>query len=151
MVGVSLSTILLVPIDMKYQQFLVQAKDVHSLYRGCTIAAILLLLLAFLPSTVVVAAQNAGILPAGTDGKQALPFILAWVGGGTDKPLGMLVIMSLLVPALGIGSSILRVQSKTILDFNILPASVWSRLLVTAANALFGLAVALKGGEIVKM
>jgi solute:Na+ symporter, SSS family len=150
-VGVSLSTILLVPIDMKYQQFLVQAKDVHSLYRGCTIAAILLLLLAFLPSTVVVAAHNAGILPAGIDGKETLPFILAWVGGGTDKPLAIALIVSLLVPALGIGSSILRVQTKTILDFNILPASVWSRLLATAANALFGLAVALKGGEIVNL
>ncbi|MBW4595317.1 MAG: hypothetical protein KME46_21045 [Brasilonema angustatum HA4187-MV1] len=150
-VGVSLSTILLVPIDMKYQQFLVQAKDVHSLYRGCTLAAILLLLLAFLPSTVVVAAQNAGILPAGIDGKETLPFILAWVGGGIDKPLGILVIVSLLVPALGIGSSILRVQTKTILDFNILPTSTWSRILVTAANALFGLAVALKGGEIVNL
>jgi SSS family solute:Na+ symporter len=150
-VGVSLSTILLVLIDMKYQQFLVQAKDVQSLYKGCTLAAIILLLLAFLPSTLVVAAHNAGILPAGIDGKETLPFILSWIGGGSQKPLGIALIVSLLVPALGIGSSILRVQSKTVLDFNILPASVWSRVLVTAANALFGLAVAFKGGEIVNL
>lgn len=150
-VGISLSTILLVLIDMKYQQFLVQAKDVQSLYKGCTLAAIILLLLAFLPSTLVVAAHNAGILPAGIDGKETLPFILSWIGGGSQKPLGIALIVSLLVPALGIGSSILRVQSKTVLDFNILPASVWSRVLVTAANALFGLAVAFKGGEIVNL
>jgi SSS family solute:Na+ symporter len=150
-VGVSLSTILLVLIDMKYQQFLVQAKDVQSLYKGCALAAIILLLLAFLPSTLVVAAHNAGILPAGIDGKETLPFILSWIGGGSQKPLGIALIVSLLVPALGIGSSILRVQSKTVLDFNILPASVWSRVLVTAANALFGLAVAFKGGEIVNL
>jgi SSS family solute:Na+ symporter len=150
-VGVSLSTILLVLIDMKYQQFLVQAKDLQSLYKGCTLAAIILLLLAFLPSTLVVAAHNAGILPPGIDGKETLPFILSWIGGGSQKPLGIALILSLLVPALGIGSSILRVQTKTVLDFNILPASVWSRVLVTAANALFGLAVAFKGGEIVNL
>ncbi|BAZ22995.1 hypothetical protein NIES4073_38830 [Kalymmatonema gypsitolerans NIES-4073] len=150
-VGISLSTILLVLIDMKYQQFLVQAKDVQSLYKGCALAAIILLLLAFLPSTLVVAAHNAGILPPGIDGKETLPFILSWIGGGSQKPLGIALIVSLLVPALGIGSSILRVQTKTVLDFNILPASVWSRVLVTAANALFGLAVAFKGGEIVNL
>ncbi|ARV59210.1 hypothetical protein BZZ01_11725 [Nostocales cyanobacterium HT-58-2] len=150
-VGISLSTILLVLIDMKYQQFLVQAKDVKSLYQGCALAAIVLLFLAFLPSTVVVAAHRAGILPNGIDGKETLPFILSWIGGGTDKPLGIALIASLLVPALGIGSSILRVQTKTILDFNILPMSNRSRVLVTALNALFGLAIALKGGQIVNL
>ncbi|MGH8001064.1 MAG: hypothetical protein ACREPR_16965 [Brasilonema sp.] len=150
-VGISVSTILLVLIDMKYQQFVVQAKDVQSLYRGCILAAILILLLAFLPSTVVVAAHNAGILPAGIDGKETLPFILAWIGGGTQKPLGIALIVSLLVPALGVGSSILRVQSKTILDFNILPTSIWSRVLVTTVNTLFGLAIAFKGGEIINL
>lgn len=149
--GISVSTILLVLIDMKYQQFLVQAKDIQSLYKGCALAAIILLLLAFVPSTLVVAAHNAGILPPGIDGKETLAFILSWIGGGTQKPLGIALIVSLLVPALGIGSSILRVQTKTVLDFNILPTSLWSRVLVTAANALFGLAVAFKGGEIVNL
>jgi SSS family solute:Na+ symporter len=149
--GISLSTILLVLIDMKYQQFLVQAKDVRTLYQGCLLAAILLLLLAFLPSSVVVAAQNAGILPTDIEGKETLPFILLWIGGGTDKPLGIVMIMSLLVPALGVGSSILRVQTKTVLDFNILPASSLNRLLITAVNAILALAVALKGGEIINL
>lgn len=151
LVGISLSTILLVLIDMKYQQFVVQAKDLRSLYQGCGLAAILLLLLALLPSSVVVAAKAAGILPEGIDGKETLPFILSWIGGGTDKPLGIILIISLLVPALGVGSSILRVQSKTILDFNILPVSNSNRLIVTVVNALLALAVALKGGEIVNL
>jgi SSS family solute:Na+ symporter len=150
-VGISLSTILLVLIDMKYQQFVVQAKDVRSLYQGCVLAAILLLLLAFLPSSVVIAAQNAGILPIDIDGKETLPFILSYIGGGADKPLGIVLIVSLLVPSLGIGSSILRVQTKTILDFNILRASNFNRLLITVANAVFSLAVALRGGEIVNL
>lgn len=149
--GISLPTILLVLIDIKYQQFVVQAKDVQSLYQGCILAAILLLLLALLSSTVVVVAHNAGILPAGIDAKETLPFILAWIGGGTQKPLGIALIVSLMLPALGVGSSILRVQSKTILDFNILPTSFWSRVLVTSVNTLFGLVVALKGGEIINL
>ncbi len=151
LVGISLSTILLVLIDMKYQQFVVQAKDVQSLYQGCILAAILLLLLAFLPSSVVVAAKEAGILPTDIDGKETLPFILSWIGGGTNKPLSTVLIISLLVPALGVGSSILRVQTKTILDFNILPSSNFNRLIITIFNALLALAVALRGGEIVNL
>ncbi|HEY9638737.1 MAG TPA: hypothetical protein V6D14_35465 [Coleofasciculaceae cyanobacterium] len=150
-VGISVCTILLVLIDMKYQQFVVQAKDTRSLYQGCLLAAILLLLLAFLPSSVVVAAQNTGILPADIDGKEVLPFILWWIGGGSGKPLAIVLIMSLLVPALGVGSSILRVQTKTILDFNIVPISNSNRLLIAVTNAILALAVALKGGEIVNL
>jgi SSS family solute:Na+ symporter len=151
LVGISLSTVLLVLIDMKYQQFIVQAKDVRSLYQGCVLAAIALLLLAFLPSSVVVAAQNAGILPPNIDGKETLPFILSWIGGGAFAPVGIILIVSLLVPALGVGSSILRVQTKTILDFNILPTSNFNRPLLAVGNALLALAVALKGGEIVNL
>lgn len=149
--GISFSTIVLVLIDMKYQQFVVQAKDLKSLYQGCLLAAILLLMLAFLPSAVLVAAQNAEILPIGIDGKETLPFILLWIGGGVEQPLGILLIISLLVPALGVGSSILRVQTKTVLDFNFLPISNRNRLLVTVVNILLALAVALRGGEIINL
>jgi solute:Na+ symporter, SSS family len=151
LVGISLCTILLVLMDMKYQQFVVQAKDVRNVYQGCLLAAILLLLLAFLPSSVVIAAQNANILPSDINGKETLPFILSWIGGGANKPLGIFLIMSLMVPALGVGSSILRVQTKTILDFNFLPASNFNRLLVAVTNAVLALAVALKGGEIISL
>ncbi len=147
--GISLSTILLLLVDMRYQQFIVRTKDVGNVYKGCLLAAISLFLLALLPSSVVIAALKAGILPAGIDGKQTLPFILSWIGGGTDKPLGIILMASLLVPALGVGSSTLQVQTKTILDFHILPASRYSRLLITITNALLSLIVALKGGEIV--
>lgn len=151
LVGIPLCTILLVLVDMKYQQFFVQAKDVRSLYQGCVLAATVLLLLAFLPSAVVIAAQNAGILPAGIEGKETLPFILSWIGGGVDNPLGIVLMMSLIVPALGVGSSILRMQTKTVLDFNILPASNLNRLFITVVNAFLALVVALRGGEIVNL
>lgn len=151
LIGISLSTILLVLIDMKQQQFIVQAKDVESLYKGCFLGGILLVLLALLPSAVVVAAKEAGILPNGIDGKETIPFILSWIGGGNRQPLGIFLIISLVVPALGVGSSILRIQTKTILDFDILPVSNYNRPLVAGVNALLGLGVALKGGSIVNL
>ena len=150
-IGITLSTILLLLIDMRYQQFIIQAKDVRSVYQGCVLAAISLFFLALLPSSVVEAALRAGILPPDIDGKEVLPFILSWIGHGTDKPLGIFLIASLLIPALGVGSSVLRVQTKTVLDFNILPASNWNRLLIVIVNAGLSLAIALKGGAIVDL
>jgi len=146
LVGISLSTMLLVLIDMKCQQFIVQTKDLRSVYQGSVLAAIVLLWLGLLPSVVVITAQQAGILPAGIDGKETIPFILSWIGGGTDKPLGIILVVSLLVPALGVGSSVLRVQNKTIWDFNILPDSNSNQFIVAIVNALLALAVALRGG-----
>lgn len=151
-VGISLSTILLVLIDMKCQQFIVQTKDMRSVYLGSCLAAMILLWLALLPSVVAQAAQQANILPTGIDGKEILPFILLWISGGTGQPLGILLVMTLLVPALGVGSSVLRVQNKTILDFGILPPSERNRLLIAVVNALLALAIALRGsGSLVNL
>jgi len=148
-IAVSLSTILLVLIDMKCQQFVVQAKDVRTAYLGCILAALVLIGLAFLPSAVVVAAQNAKILPPDLEGKEVIPYVLAWIGGGADHPWGMTLIAALAVPALGLGSNVLRIQSKTILDLEVIPVSAWNRIGVTVINALLALAIALKGGEII--
>jgi SSS family solute:Na+ symporter len=150
--SISVSTIAIVTIDMKYQQFLVQAKDLRSLYFGCLLAGIVLISLAFLPSAVVIAAQNAHILPLDLNSREVIPYILSWVGGGSDRPLGVMLILALAVPSLGIGSSVLRVQNKTILDlleFNILPNFDRNRLLVATLNALLALSVALIGGSII--
>ncbi len=60
--------------------------------------------------------------------------------------------ISLMVPALGVGSSVLRVQDKTISDFGILPASRKNQLLIAVVNALLALAIALKGsGSLVNL
>ena len=149
--GVALSTIALVVIDMKFHQFVVQAKDLPSLYSGCILAAILLLVLSFLPSAVVIAAKTGGILPEGIDAKETIPYIISWIGGGVDNPLGILLVIALAVPALGVGSNILRIQTKTVLDFQLLPASNFNRCLIAFINASLGLAIALKGGEIVNL
>ncbi|MBD2578257.1 hypothetical protein [Oscillatoria sp. FACHB-1406] len=150
-IGISLCTILLVLIDMKYQQYIVRAKDLKNLYIGCILAAFILFALALLPSAVVISAQNAEILPPETTAKAAIPYILSWVGGGITNPLGILLIISLIVPALGVGSSILRMQTKTILDFGFIEASNVNRFAVASANAILGFMVALRGGSIVNL
>lgn len=148
-IGVSITTILLVLVDMKYQQYLVRARDLRSLYWGCALAAGLLFALALLPAAVVMAAGRLGILPEAIDGKAVVPYILAWLGGGAEHPLGMLLVASLIVPALGVGSSVLRLQTKAIADLAPFPATTKVRAAIAGGNGLLGLAVALKGGSIV--
>lgn len=150
-IGVSLSTILLVLIDMKCQQFIIQAKDINTAYLGCILAALALIVLAFLPAAVVVTAQNANILPLDLMGKEAIPYVLAWIGGGADHPWGIFLTAALAVPALGLGSSILRIQNKTVLDLEVIPDSAQNYILVAATNALLALVIAFKGGEIVSL
>lgn len=150
-IGVSVATILLVLIDMKCQQFVVQAKDVRTAYWGCILAAISLIGLAFLPTTVAIAGQNTGILPANVTGKEVIPYILSWIGGGADQPWGIVLMLALVVPALGIGSNILRIQTKTVLDLEVIPNPQQNRILLTILNVLFAFGIALKDGEIISL
>lgn len=147
--GIPLTTILLTTIGMDFQQFIVQAKDVRSAYQGCLLAALVLLLLSFLPSSVVVAAKDSGILPTSIDGKEVIPFILSWVGGGSDQPIGIFLVISLLITALGSGGGVLRVMNQTLIDFKILNPSNRNLILLAAVNALLVLAVALTGDSII--
>nr|RNJ69845.1 MAG: hypothetical protein EDM05_08405 [Leptolyngbya sp. IPPAS B-1204] len=150
-IGISLPTILLVLIDMKCQQFIVQAKDVRTAYWGCLLAALMLLLLAFLPTAVVMAAQAAQILPPDLTGKEVIPYILTWIGGGANRLEGRVLIAALVVPALGLGSNVLRIQAKTILDLEVIPPTEINRIGIVIINALLALAVAFKGGEIIQL
>ena len=148
-IGIFLSTIFLVALDMKSQQYLVHAQDVRTAIWGCLITAVSLIALALLPAATVMAAQQAAILDPNLDSKEVIPYILSWVGGGVKHPFGLVVIASLAIPALGLGSSVLRVQTKTLFDLEIV--SQWSgqHTLISVINVLLALAVALNGGEIV--
>lgn len=150
-VGVSCSTVLLVMIDMKCQQFVVQARDVRTAYYGCALAALILLALAFLPPAVVTAAVHAGILPPDLGGKAVIPYILAWMGGGATQLWGMVLMAALALPALGLGSNVLRIQAKTILDLELLAPCRRNRILIALLNALLALAIALHGGEVIRL
>lgn len=157
--GLFLSTILLVMIDMKCQQYLVSAKDVRTALWSCLFASVILMGLALLLSTVAIAAQQAGIISPNLDAKEVIPYILTWVSGGTENFLGLVAIATLAVPALGLGSSVLRVQTKTFRDLEIIPQSLKVLLdnskthciLITVVNAILALVIALRGGEIVNL
>lgn len=150
-VGIPLATVLLTVIGMDFHQFVVRARDVRHAYLGCVLAGLVLLLLAFLPSSVVVAAEGHGILPASLEGKEVIPFILSWVGGGSGKPIGILLIMSLLVAVLGSGGGVLRVMNQTLFDFDLLSPSNKNRGLVAIANTLLVLAIASTGRQIIDL
>lgn len=150
-IGVGISTILLVTIDMKCQQFVVQARNVRTGYLGSICAAIALFALAFLPSSVAIAAQKAEIIPPDLSLKAVIPFVLAWVGGGAETFWGITLIIALVVPALGLGSNVLRVQNKMVFDWEIFPHFAGDRFVVAAINAILAFAIALRGGEIVSL
>jgi solute:Na+ symporter, SSS family len=148
-IGIGVSTIAIVTIDMKCQQFIVQARSVRAGYLGTILAALMLFCLAFLPSGVAIAAQHAQIIPPELSIKAVIPYVLAWVGGGSDRLLGIILIIALVVPSLGLGSNVLRIQNKMVFDWEIVPEFPNNRLVIATINAMLALAIALKGGEIV--
>lgn len=148
---VALPTVLLVAIDMKCQQFVVQAKTMRTAVLGCLLAAVMLTVLAFLPSALVLTAQQANVVPPTLTGGEVIPYLLAWMGGGTQQLWGKVLIASLVVPALGLGSSVLRIQTKMVLDLKLLSVSRRNRIGVTGLNALLALAIALRGGAMIDL
>lgn len=150
-ISIVFCTVMLVTIDMKCQQYLVRAKDVGTAIWSCILTAVVLILLALLAGTMAIAARQTGIFPSNLDGKEVIPYILAWVSGGTQNFLGLVASATLAVPALGLGSSVLRVQTRTCFDLDIFPPWLSQPILVTAINVLLALTIAIRGGEIVSL
>jgi len=149
--GILLPTMLLVAIDMKCQQFVVRARSLRAAVCSCLLAGGIFIVLAFLPAAIVIASQQRGILPDTVSAKAAIPFILSWMGGGTEQPLGIVLLGVLALPALGLGSNVLRVQTRTNLDLVDRAESRSYRIAFALFNAVFGLGIALRGGEIVDL
>jgi len=116
---------------------------------SCVFAGLIFILLAFLPAAVVLAAKSTSILAGTIDSKAAIPYILGWLGGGPQRPLGILLISVLALPALGLGSNVLCIQTKTSLDVAGIENTFKHRFAFAAINAVLALGIALKGGEIV--
>ncbi len=148
-IGIFLGTILLVMLDMKCHQYLVRAKDVGTAIWGCFLTAIILMALALLAGATVTAARQAGILPPNLEGQEVLPYLLAWVNGGREQGLGLVAVATLAVPALGLGSSVLRVQTQTWFALELVTQGLSQRIVMVVINVLVALTVALRGGEIV--
>ena len=147
--GVMISTVLLVLIDMKCHQFVVRARSVRVACWGCVIAGLVLTALAFLPPAIVLAAKEADIIPPEVSAKAVIPYLLSWLGGGVKQPLGILFVSSLALPAFGLGSNIIRIQTKAGLDIVNIEEKKRNQIGLAGLNALFALGVAIKGGEIV--
>ncbi|MEM1425309.1 MAG: hypothetical protein AAGF75_01980, partial [Cyanobacteria bacterium P01_H01_bin.130] len=153
--GVFLTATMTVPIDMKFQQFVVQGRSPRVVTWGCVLATIIVLLLAAVPSVAVAAAQESGILPDAIAPREIIPYVLAWLGGGLNHPLGIVLVGTLLVPALGAGSTVLRIQSQLVMDSLPLPVQDqgatlrWRGGLIRLVNAGLALMLALKGGSII--
>jgi SSS family solute:Na+ symporter len=151
MVGVAISTVLLVLIDMKCQQFVVRSQSIAIAGWSCILSGAIFIGLAFLPTSLIIAAQQSALLPDSVTGKTAIPYLLSWLGGGIQTPLGAMFVASLALPALGLGSNVLRIQTKANFDILNLSGGWGYQLGFSMLNAVLALLVALNGGEIVRL
>ena len=149
--GVFLTAAVTVPIDMKFQQFVVQGRSPATVSWSCLMAAVVVLALAFLPSAAVIAAQQSGILPEAITPRQIIPYVLGWLGGGVRTPLGILMVGTVLLPALGAGSTVLRIQTQLVVES--LPSRWidrgWKQMGMGALNAGLAMMLAFQGGSII--
>lgn len=146
--GTVLTTILIIPIGMQFQVFLVQSQTIQKAYHACILGGIVLIFLAFVPSEVAIVARDAGILPAEIVGKEVIPYVLSWLGGGLHEPFGIFLMLFLLCSALGSGSGLLRAMNQTLFELEFFPKSDRLRFSLTIANVMLALAIASFGGSI---
>jgi solute:Na+ symporter, SSS family len=147
--GTVLTTVLLIPIGMQFQVFLVQSQTIQKAYRACILGGIVLIFLAFVPSEVAIAARDSGILPVEIVGKEVIPYVLSWLGGGLHQPLSIFLMLFLLCSALGSGSGLLRAMNHTLFELEFFPSSNSLHLFFTFANVMLALAIASMGGSII--
>jgi len=149
--GISLATVLITILGMDFHQFVVRARTVRGAQWGCLLAGGVLLLLAFLPSSVVIGGTEQGILPANMDGKQAVPGVLWWVGQHTSPGVGLVLVLSILIAAVGSGAGVLRIMNRTLLDAWDLSESARRNWAVAVGNTLLVLLVALTGRILINL
>lgn len=113
-VAISLAVGLLVCTGADYQQFVLTARSPLAAVGGCVLAGLLLFVIAFLPSAVVVAMQNGGMLGDLVDTKQVVPWVLGQVAGSVGQGADKLMLIALSVAALGAGAAILRAMTEAL-------------------------------------
>ncbi|MGY0193854.1 hypothetical protein ACWA7J_02130 [Leptothrix sp. BB-4] len=143
LVAVTLGVGLMAIGGSDYHQFVQAAKDASAARRGCLLAAMLLVGLALLPPTVVVAmADNLPPLGPG-ERQQVVPRLLAQVARSLGSGAEVLLLAALSTAALGSGAAILRAMSGAL-------ASAWPGRRGHAVLALaLGALVAVRGQGIV--
>ena len=114
LLALMLGVVILVCLGADYHQFVVAARGARAAVFGCVLAAVCLMLVAFLPPAVVVALKDANALAGLVDAKQAVPFALArvaeHVGPGADKAL----LVGLSAAAVGSGAAIVGAMTSAL-------------------------------------
>lgn len=99
---------LLVCTGADYHQFVLAARGPAAAVRGCLLAGVGLLLLAFLPPAVVLAAVALPTWPGVADAKQVVPQVLSLAAMDLAPGAGPVMLGILGVAALGSGAAVLR-------------------------------------------
>ena len=99
---------LLVCTGADYHQFVLAARGPGAAVRGCLVAGVGLLLLAFLPPAVVLAAIAQPSWPGVADAKQVVPQALSLAAADFAPAAGLVMLGILGVAALGSGAAVLR-------------------------------------------
>jgi SSS family solute:Na+ symporter len=131
---------LLVCTGADYHQFVLAARDARSAVRGCLLAGLALLWLAFLPPAVVLAAMADPHWPGVADAKQVVPQVLSGAARHLSALAGPLMLGLLGIAALGCGAAILRAMVSALQSAQ---AGVGPRRTLPLAVVALGLAAAL--------
>lgn len=105
----------LVVTGADYQQFVMAAKGPRAAVLGCLMAAGFLLLLGFLPASVVLAYESGRDMGWPASGNQIMPFIMALVAQRLAPGYEWIVLAGLLAAALGSAAAIVRAMSSAVL------------------------------------
>jgi SSS family solute:Na+ symporter len=132
--AILLAVSLLVCMGADYQQFVLAARTPWAAATGCALAAVILLAIGFLPSTLVVTMVEKGALGDVATAKQVVPLVLAQVAGTMGAGADTLMLVALSLAALGSGAAILRAMTDALVSA--VPSGPFSRRQVLTIVAL---------------
>jgi SSS family solute:Na+ symporter len=112
LVSIVLAVGLLVCLGSDYHQFVLAARRPATAAAGCALAAVVLIAVAFLPPTLVLALRSTGGLDGLTDAKQVVPFALGHAADGLWPVAQPLLLAALSTAALGSGAAIVRAMAS---------------------------------------
>jgi len=148
--GVVVTTALLTMIGMDFHQVLITARDEKSAVRGSWIAGLMLLPIAFIPTSVVVGALQSNIITSGAiNGKDAIPLIIAAIGDHSFRGGGLILVAALLIVAIGSGTGLNRALIRSFQAAPFMPHSMQKSAIASWINAGLALCLAFTGLTIV--
>ena len=149
-VGTIAPTLFLTLIGMDFHQVLVTGRRGLNATLGALIAGSILLLVSFLPASVVLGGMQNGIISPGTiNGKDAIPTILATLGSDIFSGGGLFLVAGLIVVAIGSGSGLNRALIRSFQAAPFMPKMLNNPIIAAWINAGIALGIALTGFTII--